>query len=94
MSIKTRTGATPFSLIYGSKLVLPLEIEIPSLWITLQDYITDEAARQARLDQLLLLDKKCIHALEHMCMYQERIKRGFDKKFKILEFNIGDLVLK
>jgi len=37
---------------------LPLDIEIPSLRIALQDYITDEAARQARLDQLLLLDEK------------------------------------
>jgi len=29
-----------------------------------------------------------------MHVYQERIKRGFDNKVKIQEFNIGDLVLK
>ena len=29
-----------------------------------------------------------------MHIYQERIKQGFDKKVKIHEFNIGDLVLK
>jgi len=46
-SIRTPTGATPFPLVYGSEVVLPLEIEIPSLRIALQDYITDEAARQA-----------------------------------------------
>lgn len=57
-SIRTQTGATPFFLIYGSEAVLPLEIEIPSLRIALQDYIIDEATRQARLDQLLLLDEK------------------------------------
>ena len=38
-SIRTPTRVTPFSLIYGSKAVLSLEIEIPSIGITLQDYI-------------------------------------------------------
>lgn len=45
ISLRTLTGETLFSLIYGSKVVLPLEIEIPYLWIVLQDYITNEAAR-------------------------------------------------
>ena len=89
-SIRTPIGATLFSLIYGSEVALPLEIKIPSLWITLHDYIIDEVARQARLDQLLLLDERRIHALEYMQVYQEHIKREFDKKAKIPEFNIGD----
>ena len=42
----------------------------------------------------MLLDEKWVHALEHMHVYQERVKWGFDKKVKIHEFNIGDLVLK
>lgn len=75
-------------------MVLPLEIEIFYLQIALQDYITNEVVRQASLDQLLLLDEKYVHALEHMHVYQERIKREFDKKVKMQEFNIGDLVLK
>jgi len=29
-----------------------------------------------------------------MHVYQDRVKRGFDKKVKEHEFNIGDLVLK
>ena len=32
-SIHTSTGATPFSLVYGVEVVLPLEVEIPSLRI-------------------------------------------------------------
>lgn len=58
-----------FSLIYSFEAILPLEIEIPSLIIALQDYITDEATREARLDQLFLLDERRIHALEHMWVY-------------------------
>jgi len=70
-----------------------LEIEIPSLRIALQYYIIDEAVCQTRLDQLLLLDVR-VNALEHLRTYQNCIKRAFDKKVKIHEFNIGDLVLK
>ena len=30
-SVRTSTGATPYSLAYGMEAVLPIEIEIPSL---------------------------------------------------------------
>ena len=32
-SVRTSTGATPYSLVYGMEAVLPVEVEIPSLWI-------------------------------------------------------------
>ena len=30
--VRTSTGATPFSLVYGMEAMLSVEIEIPSLW--------------------------------------------------------------
>ena len=93
-SVRTPIGATPFSLVYGTEAILPIELKIPSLRINLSEQISDEKIRQTRLDQLLLLDEKRINALEHMRVYQERIKRAFDKKALIREFKIGDLVLK
>ena len=41
-SIRTSTNATPFSLVYGTEAVLPLEIQIPSLIISLQDILTND----------------------------------------------------
>jgi len=32
-SVRTSTGATPFSLVYGMEVVLPFEVEVPSLRI-------------------------------------------------------------
>ncbi len=32
-SVRTSTGATPYSLVYGMEAVLPIEVEIPSLRI-------------------------------------------------------------
>ena len=48
-SIRTPTGATPFSLTYGAEAILPLEVEIPSLRVSLKGLITDEDYRAMRL---------------------------------------------
>ncbi|XP_016743186.1 uncharacterized protein [Gossypium hirsutum] len=41
-SVRTSIGATPFSLVYGMEVVLPIEVEIPSLRV-LAELILDEA---------------------------------------------------
>ncbi|KAH9311264.1 hypothetical protein KI387_026299, partial [Taxus chinensis] len=64
-SIRTPTGATPFSLVYGSEAVLPLEVQIPSLRVSLREFVSDEDYRQNRLAQLELLDERCLNALDH-----------------------------
>ncbi|KAH9309906.1 hypothetical protein KI387_037817, partial [Taxus chinensis] len=54
----TPTGVTPYSLVFGKKSIIPLEIELPSLRISLQDYLDkDEDYRVARLAELELLDE-------------------------------------
>ena len=45
-------------------------------------------------DQLNLIDKKCMTALCHGQLYQQRIKKALDKKVRPREFKEGDLVLK
>jgi len=35
-SVRTLNGATPFSLVYGMKVVLPFEVEVPSLRILVE----------------------------------------------------------
>ncbi|KAK8596715.1 hypothetical protein V6N12_065195 [Hibiscus sabdariffa] len=41
-SVRTSTGSTPYSLVYGTEAVLPIEVEIPSLCI-LREVELDEA---------------------------------------------------
>ncbi|KAK8586270.1 hypothetical protein V6N13_082083 [Hibiscus sabdariffa] len=56
-SIRTSTGATPYSLVYGMEAVLPIEIEIPSLRI-LNEVQLDEAewvqAREFKVGDIVL----------------------------------------
>ena len=39
-SVRTSTGATSFSLVYGMEVVLPVEVEIPSLRVIMETKLT------------------------------------------------------
>ena len=69
-SIHTPTRATPFSLVYGSEAVLTIKMELPSLRITLKNQMFEEKYRVANLQELQLLDERCLNALNHLCMYR------------------------
>ena len=72
-SIRTSTGATPFSLVYGMEAVQPIELEIPSLRIVLESKIHEAEWVRARYDALVLLDEKRLKTLSHVQIYQKRI---------------------
>lgn len=93
-SIRTPTGATPYSLVYGSEAILPLEVEIPSLRVSLKGLIPDEEYRVNRLQELELLDERCQHAYTHLKAYQQRMCRSYNHKVIPRNFKVGDLVLK
>ncbi|KAA3467684.1 gag/pol polyprotein [Gossypium australe] len=93
-SVRTSTGATLFSLVYGMEAVLPIEVEIPSLRV-LSELKLDEAEwTQSRYDQLNLIEEKRLRALRHGQMYQKRMIRAYNKKVHPRKFYEGDLVLK
>lgn len=73
-SIQIPINATHFSLIYGVEAIIPLKLEIPSLHVSLKDFILNEESHQARLDQFTLLDERCINIIKHHKTYQEHLK--------------------
>ncbi|CAJ2651927.1 unnamed protein product [Trifolium pratense] len=93
-AVRTSTGATPFSLVYGMEAVLPIEVEIPSLRVLMETKLEEAEWVQARFDQLNLIEEKRLTALCHGQLYQKRLKRAFDKKVRPREFREGDLVLR
>ncbi|KAA3473085.1 reverse transcriptase [Gossypium australe] len=50
-SVRTSTGATPFSSVYGMKAALPIEVEIPSLWVLLKVKLDEAEWIQSRCGQ-------------------------------------------
>ena len=93
-TIRTPTGATPFSLVYGFEAILPLEVEIPSLRVSLHGLITDKDHRAMRIQESETLDERCKEAFDHMRAYQKCMSTQYNKKVHPREFQVGDLVLR
>ena len=93
-SIRTATGATPYSLVYGMEAVLPVEIELKSLRIMMEAELPEQEWTSTRMEQLALLDEKRMRALYQTQLYQKRVARAFNKKVRPSKIKEGDLVLK
>ncbi|XP_034693824.1 uncharacterized protein LOC117920420 [Vitis riparia] len=74
--------------------VLPVEIEMGSLRVALEQHISEAEWAQSRYDQLSLLDEKRLTAVDHVQAYQRKMTRAFRKRVKPRKFQRGDLVLK
>ncbi|RDX85486.1 hypothetical protein CR513_33325, partial [Mucuna pruriens] len=63
-------------------------------WVLAEAELDETEWVQQRFDQLNLIEEKRLTALCHGQLYQQRIKRAFDKKVKPRVFQKGDMVLK
>ncbi|XP_031378344.1 uncharacterized protein LOC116193739 [Punica granatum] len=93
-SIRTSTGATPYSLVYGMEAVLPIEVEIPSMRILAEAELEEAEWAKQRYEQLNFIDEKRLKALCHGQCYQQRMARAFNARVRHRDFNPGDLVLR
>ncbi|RDY11877.1 hypothetical protein CR513_03390, partial [Mucuna pruriens] len=91
--VLTSIGETPYSLVYGMEVVLPIEVEIPSLRALVKAKLEEVEWVQLCYNQLNLIEEKRLATLGHGQLYQQRVKRAFDKKVHPCKFQ-GDLVLK
>ena len=64
-SICASTRATPYSLVYGSEVVLPTEVEIQSLRVLVETNVLEEDWAKARYEQMALIDEKRARAQYH-----------------------------
>ena len=92
-TMRTLTKVEPFSLMYGCEIVLPLEIQIPSLHVALASRMVGEEKQQLRLQELEALDDKRLQAQQQIELYQARIFKAFNKKVRERIFKKGDLIL-
>ena len=93
-SIRVSTGATPYSLVYGSEVVLPIEVEVQSLRMLVETKVLEEDWAKVRYEQLALIDEKKARAQYHAQGFQKSIARTFNKKVKPKNLKEEDLVIK
>ena len=74
--------------------VFPVETEMGSLRVALEQQIFETEWAQARFDQLNLLDEKRLRVVDHVQAYQRKMARAFRKRVKPRPLQKGDLVLK
>ena len=60
-------------------VVLPVEIEMGSLRVALEQWISETEWAQAQFDLLNLLDEKRLRVADHIQAYQKKMARVFRK---------------
>ncbi|XP_073137641.1 uncharacterized protein [Henckelia pumila] len=84
------TGETPFTLVYGNKAVLPVEIGEESARIIFYD----EKNGERRMEDLEFLEEKREAVAIGMEAYKSRIARSYNRRVRRKGFQVGDLVLR
>ncbi|PKI48923.1 hypothetical protein CRG98_030699 [Punica granatum] len=86
-SIRTSTGATPYSLVYGIEAVLLIEVEISSMRVLAKSELEEAEWAKQHYEQLNLIDEKRLRALCHGQCYQQRMARAFNAR-KVLHITL------
>ena len=79
-TVRTSIGATPYLLVYGTEVVIPAEVKIPSLRIIVEAEIEDTEWVKTRLEQLALIDEKRLRVVCFGQLYKKRMDRAYNKR--------------
>ncbi|XP_055803456.1 uncharacterized protein LOC129872512 [Solanum dulcamara] len=92
-TVRTSIGATLYLLVYGTKDVIPAEVEVPSLRIIEEAELSNADWVLNRIKHLALIDEKRMTTVFHGQLYQKRMIRAFNKQVRPRMFEVGQLVL-
>lgn len=76
------------------EVVQPIEVEIPSLRVIMEEGLDKSVQVQSRYDQMNLIEEKRLTGVCHGQLYPRRLKRASDKKILPRSFQAGELELK
>jgi hypothetical protein len=85
---------TPFKLVYGLEVVVPVEYLVPRLRISSFTDMDDASTVQERLAQLVELEEDKFNAGFHQQVKKEREKDYHDRHIKKKAFKQGDWYMK
>jgi len=89
---KKATGKSPFELVYGLDVTLPVHLKLPA-YQPVQNFSTNKDVVQNRIDQIVELDEARRTAFDAICKNQSNIKKSFDKFSRSRSLQVGDMVL-
>ena len=80
-------GASPFSLVYGTEVVIPIDLVRPTVELT-------KIVGIPRKDILKIMEKMCNNTASHNRLYQANMKARHKGQVKERKFQVGELVWK
>ncbi|XP_075104664.1 uncharacterized protein LOC142178823 [Nicotiana tabacum] len=88
---KTSTGEIPYSLVYGTDTVIPVEVGEPSLRYSNESGPSNDESRLQDLDEV-----KERRGMDHIRMVaqKQQVERYNNKRAKVRPLKVGDYVLK
>ena len=93
MTWKSTTCLSPYELVYGRKVTLPIEIEIKTLRTAFQLGMDLSQAQHSCLQQFNELDELRLDTIEHTTIVQQQRTKWHDQFIKIKYFQEGDWAL-
>nr|KYP49086.1 hypothetical protein KK1_029208 [Cajanus cajan] len=88
------TKTTPYKLVYEHEAILPIDINLQSIHIQKQNDLPIEDYWNLMYDELVSLEEERLIALQNLVQQKERIEKTYNKRVKVRDFRVGDLVLK
>ena len=88
---RTPTGETPFRLTYGTEAVIPVEVGVTS---TRRVAFSEEENEDKLRLNLDCLDEVRDKTSSRMAKYQQKMAEYYNKRVKLRQLDIGDLVLR
>jgi hypothetical protein len=93
----SRYGAmkvTPFELVYGQEVVLPVEVSLQNLRITGQNYLSAKEYTELMMDKVDESPESRLKALEEIEKEKVKIAKAYNKRVMEKSFQVRDLVWK
>ena len=90
---RNTTGHTPYELVYGKQVILPIELQVKTFHMALQLGMDLEEAQKHQILQINELYEIRQDALQRTILIQNQQKKWHDKFIKKNRFNIGDWAL-
>jgi hypothetical protein len=88
------TKVTPFGLLYGQEVVLPIEIGLQNFRVTGQDSLSAKEYHELMMDKIDDIPQSRFKALEEIEREKVKIAKAYNKRVMEKAFQVGDLVWK
>jgi hypothetical protein len=93
-AIKFSCEQTPFELLYGQEVVLPMEIGLQSLRVTEQGSLSAKEYHKLMMDKIDDIPESRFRVLEEIEKEKVKIAKAYNKRVVKISFQVGDLVWK